>query len=52
MTSTGNAEFKKKKSFRMVFTMLLCGECYENVYTYRRTNINININIINNNNKY
>jgi hypothetical protein len=27
-----------KKSFTMVFQMLLCGECYENVYTYRLTN--------------
>jgi hypothetical protein len=23
----------KKKSFAIVFQMLLCGECYENVYT-------------------
>jgi hypothetical protein len=22
----------------MVFQLLLCDECYENVYTYRRTN--------------
>jgi hypothetical protein len=27
-----------KKNFRVMFQMLLCGECYENVHTYRRTN--------------
>jgi hypothetical protein len=27
-----------KNSFTMAFQMLPCGECYENVYTYRRTN--------------
>jgi hypothetical protein len=27
-----------KMTFTMVFRMLLCGECYENVYTLRRTN--------------
>jgi hypothetical protein len=31
VTSTGNAECFTK-SFTMVFQMLLCGECYENVY--------------------
>jgi hypothetical protein len=31
MTSTGNAR-RFKKSFTMVFQMLLCGECYKNVY--------------------
>jgi hypothetical protein len=37
VTSSGNVECFKK-SFTMVFQMLLCGECYENVYTERRTN--------------
>jgi hypothetical protein len=37
VTSNGNAGCFKK-SFTMVFKMLLCGECYENVYTQRRTN--------------
>jgi hypothetical protein len=32
VTSTGNAG-RFKKSFTIVFQMLLCGECYENVYT-------------------
>jgi hypothetical protein len=27
-----------KKSFTSVFQMLLCGECYGNVYTLRHTN--------------
>jgi hypothetical protein len=27
-----------KKSFTVLFQMLLCGECYENVYTQRHTN--------------
>jgi hypothetical protein len=37
MASTGNAGYFKN-SFTMLFQMLLCGECYENVCTYRRTN--------------
>jgi hypothetical protein len=31
-TSNGNIGYFKK-SFTIVFQMLLCGECYENVYT-------------------
>jgi hypothetical protein len=27
-----------KKSFTIMFQMLLCGVCYENVYTERSTN--------------
>jgi hypothetical protein len=37
VTSTRNAGCFKK-GFTMLFKMLLCGECYENVYTSRRTN--------------
>jgi hypothetical protein len=33
VTSSGNAGCFKKKSFTIVFQMLLGGECYENVYT-------------------
>jgi hypothetical protein len=32
VTSPGNARCFKS-SFSMVFQMLLCGECYENIYT-------------------
>jgi hypothetical protein len=32
VTSTGNAGCLKKR-FTMIFQMLLCGECFENVYT-------------------
>jgi hypothetical protein len=32
VTSTGNAG-RYKKSFTMVIQMILCGECYKNVYT-------------------
>jgi hypothetical protein len=32
VNSTGNAEYLRK-SLTVVFQMLLCGKCYENVYT-------------------
>jgi hypothetical protein len=34
VTSTGNAGCLKN-NFTMVFQMLLCDECYENVYTIK-----------------
>jgi hypothetical protein len=37
MTFTGTAGCFKE-SFTIFYQMLLCGECYENVYTFRRTN--------------
>jgi hypothetical protein len=37
VTFTGNAGCFKKR-LTMAFQMLLCGECYKNVYTQRRTN--------------
>jgi hypothetical protein len=37
VTYTGNARCYKK-SFTIVFQLLLCGERYANIYIYRRTN--------------